>query len=352
MPGRAGRRSGFDRWIGSLRSSIRRLGGNSSGQVVESTITFPYKRSLGPVIGAFMTALTEQRILGIRYGDQVLVPPLEWDPQTGAELGARLRRGRPRRHGRVVDVGARAVRAAPARPPVRVRPHPARRRRRRRCCTRSTPARPTRCPPACGSRPAGAAPAIGHINDIVAFVPGEDARGRRRRHRPGRRAGDDDGLQRVDHLPLPVTADRSCAPSRRTGAPPPRPAVPGLRARLRRRPRLLPDRRGRARRGARRRPPAAGHDHQLHDHHAGAVPGPDRDRAVRPGVRPARRHRRRARLPARASSSRSTTCASACGSRRCGPSDDELDGPRLDGARAASSAGCPPASPTSTTPTS
>ena len=33
-----------------------------------------------------MTGLTEQRILGIRSGDQVLVPPLEWDPQTGAEL--------------------------------------------------------------------------------------------------------------------------------------------------------------------------------------------------------------------------------------------------------------------------
>lgn len=55
---------------------------------VESSITFPYKRSLGPVIGAFMTGLTEQRILGIRSGDRVLVPPLEWDPQTGAELDA------------------------------------------------------------------------------------------------------------------------------------------------------------------------------------------------------------------------------------------------------------------------
>ncbi len=53
---------------------------------VESTITFPYKRSLGPVTGAFMTALTEKRILGIRNGDAVLVPPMEWDPATGAEL--------------------------------------------------------------------------------------------------------------------------------------------------------------------------------------------------------------------------------------------------------------------------
>ncbi len=39
----------------------------------ESSITFPYKRSLGPVVGAFMTALTEKRILGIRNGDGVLV---------------------------------------------------------------------------------------------------------------------------------------------------------------------------------------------------------------------------------------------------------------------------------------
>ena len=53
---------------------------------VESTITFPYRRSLGPVIGTFMSALTERRILGIRNGDAVLVPPMEWDPATGAEL--------------------------------------------------------------------------------------------------------------------------------------------------------------------------------------------------------------------------------------------------------------------------
>ena len=52
----------------------------------ESTITFPYTRSLGPVMGAFMTGLTEQRILGIKNGEDVNVPPMEWDPATGAEL--------------------------------------------------------------------------------------------------------------------------------------------------------------------------------------------------------------------------------------------------------------------------
>jgi uncharacterized OB-fold protein len=50
------------------------------------TVKFPYRRSLGPVIGAFMTGLTNQKIIGIRNGDQVMVPPLEWDPRTGAEL--------------------------------------------------------------------------------------------------------------------------------------------------------------------------------------------------------------------------------------------------------------------------
>ena len=56
----------------------------------ESSIKFPYTRSLGPVIGAFMTALTEKKILGIRNGNGVLVPPMEWDPATGAELPREL----------------------------------------------------------------------------------------------------------------------------------------------------------------------------------------------------------------------------------------------------------------------
>jgi uncharacterized OB-fold protein len=54
--------------------------------VVQATIQFPYKRSLGPVVGAFMTALTDRRIIGIRSGDRVIAPPLEWDPDTAEEL--------------------------------------------------------------------------------------------------------------------------------------------------------------------------------------------------------------------------------------------------------------------------
>ncbi len=54
---------------------------------VTSTLEFPYRRSLGTVIGAFMTGMREHRILGIRnHAGEVLVPPLEYDPTTGDAL--------------------------------------------------------------------------------------------------------------------------------------------------------------------------------------------------------------------------------------------------------------------------
>ena len=50
-------------------------------------LEYPYKRSVGPVIGRFLTGLRDQKIEGIRasYG-RVLVPPVEYDPQTAQEL--------------------------------------------------------------------------------------------------------------------------------------------------------------------------------------------------------------------------------------------------------------------------
>jgi uncharacterized protein len=46
-------------------------------------ITFDYTRSLGPVLGQFMTALRERRILGARGADgRVHAPPFEYDPVT------------------------------------------------------------------------------------------------------------------------------------------------------------------------------------------------------------------------------------------------------------------------------
>jgi uncharacterized OB-fold protein len=55
--------------------------------MVTSVLEFPYKRSLGPVIGEFLTGLRDGRVLGIRATDgRVLVPPIEYDPDTGEAL--------------------------------------------------------------------------------------------------------------------------------------------------------------------------------------------------------------------------------------------------------------------------
>lgn len=56
--------------------------------VADHVLHFPYTRSTGPVIGAFLTGLRDGRILGIRAeDDRVLVPPQEYDPVTAADLG-------------------------------------------------------------------------------------------------------------------------------------------------------------------------------------------------------------------------------------------------------------------------
>jgi uncharacterized OB-fold protein len=51
------------------------------------TIEYPFRRTTGPVIGAFMTGLREGLIVGIRAADgRVLVPPQEYDPVTAEDL--------------------------------------------------------------------------------------------------------------------------------------------------------------------------------------------------------------------------------------------------------------------------
>ena len=53
------------------------------------TIEFPYTRTLGPVVGPFLTGLRDGQVLGVRTHDgRVLVPPLEWDPATGEAIDA------------------------------------------------------------------------------------------------------------------------------------------------------------------------------------------------------------------------------------------------------------------------
>ena len=50
-------------------------------------LEYPYTRSVGPVIGRFLGGLRDGRIEGIRTSDgRVMVPPVEYDPQTGAAL--------------------------------------------------------------------------------------------------------------------------------------------------------------------------------------------------------------------------------------------------------------------------
>ncbi|MFD7325954.1 Zn-ribbon domain-containing OB-fold protein [Streptomyces sp. NPDC059875] len=52
-------------------------------------VEFPFTRSLGPVQAAFLTGLRERTVLGVRTeGGKVLVPPVEYDPETAAELRA------------------------------------------------------------------------------------------------------------------------------------------------------------------------------------------------------------------------------------------------------------------------
>lgn len=48
---------------------------------------FTYTRSTGPVVGRFLTELKNRRIVGNRASDgRVIVPPMEYDPDTAAEL--------------------------------------------------------------------------------------------------------------------------------------------------------------------------------------------------------------------------------------------------------------------------
>lgn len=50
-------------------------------------LAYTYKRSLGPVLSRFFTALREKKILGVRRSDgTVMVPPKEYDPDTAEGL--------------------------------------------------------------------------------------------------------------------------------------------------------------------------------------------------------------------------------------------------------------------------
>ncbi len=51
------------------------------------SLEYTYKRSLGSVLSKFFTALRDRKFLGIRRSDgSVMVPPKEYDPDTGESL--------------------------------------------------------------------------------------------------------------------------------------------------------------------------------------------------------------------------------------------------------------------------
>ena len=55
--------------------------------VAPLVIEYPFSRTTGPVIGAFLTGLREQVIVGTKTSDgRVLVPPMEYDPATNEAL--------------------------------------------------------------------------------------------------------------------------------------------------------------------------------------------------------------------------------------------------------------------------
>jgi uncharacterized OB-fold protein len=49
-------------------------------------LEYPYRRHLGPVLGAFFSALKRGEILGVRSAAGILVPPSEYDPISAAPL--------------------------------------------------------------------------------------------------------------------------------------------------------------------------------------------------------------------------------------------------------------------------
>lgn len=50
-------------------------------------IEYPFKRTTGPIIGAFLTGLRERVLVGSVAADgRVIVPPAEFDPDSGEDL--------------------------------------------------------------------------------------------------------------------------------------------------------------------------------------------------------------------------------------------------------------------------
>lgn len=61
--------------------------GDPAPLTAPNIIEYPFRRTTGPVIGAWFTGLRERVLVGIRASDgTVLCPPIESDPVTGHDL--------------------------------------------------------------------------------------------------------------------------------------------------------------------------------------------------------------------------------------------------------------------------
>ena len=77
------------RTCSSSRATLPGVADSGHGDVLTAplVIEYPFKRTTGPVVGAFMTGLREGILVGIKGADgRVLVPPTEYDPVTGEDL--------------------------------------------------------------------------------------------------------------------------------------------------------------------------------------------------------------------------------------------------------------------------
>ena len=263
-----------------------------------STITFPYKRSLGPVLGCVHDrAHRASGSSGSAAATACSCPPLGVGPDTGrgARATTSSTSGPPARSSR--GAGSRRRRAAPARPPVRVRAG-----QLDGADTALVHAVDAGVDRRDGDRHAGRAAVAGR-----AQRPHHRHRGLRPRRGAGASVAatpgpaepvDDDGLQRVDHVHDAGHRQRRCVPSRPTT----RAGSSGCSARRAAAPtpagkgycpvdsiELTPRARGRPP-AARRRSPTTRSSRRCSTR---ARPRPSRS----PGCTSARRHRRGPRLP-------------------------------------------------------
>lgn len=59
----------------------------AEGLSAAHSLEYAYRRSLGPVLGRFFTGLRDREIVGVKTRTgRVLVPPAEYDPETGEDV--------------------------------------------------------------------------------------------------------------------------------------------------------------------------------------------------------------------------------------------------------------------------